>query len=144
MTVKRCNVADSDAYETWLSTVHFAADCLRMFVFGKAKFWSFLQWFFFFVKIQGDRPCDLSSIAFGSIKIMERTYPNTTVLSTVTSLYWKIGGANILTNFLHLQAAIAQKKNSIFKFLPFMVALHKRLVEIWNKLPKTATEVSGV
>lgn len=39
---------------------------------------------------------------------------------------------------------IAQKKNPIFRFLAFMVSLYKSVFEIWNKLPKTATEVSNV
>lgn len=39
---------------------------------------------------------------------------------------------------------IAQKKNPIFRFLTFIVSLHKRVFEIWNKLPKTAIEVSGI
>jgi hypothetical protein len=39
---------------------------------------------------------------------------------------------------------IAQKKNPIFRFLTFMVSLYKSVFEIWNKLPKTAIEVSGI
>lgn len=39
---------------------------------------------------------------------------------------------------------IAQKKNPIFRFLTFMVSLYKSVFEIWNKLPKTAIEVSSI
>lgn len=51
---------------------------------------------------------------------------------------------SLLTIFPHLWTAAAQKKNPIFRFLAFMISLHKMGIEIWNKLFKSATEITCI